>query len=337
MNLRKQLATNNNCYKAGKGLVVRGVMWHSTGANNNKLKRYVGPDDGVLGQNKNGNHWNQPLPDGRQVCVHAFIGLTDDGAVATYQTLPWEMRGWHGGSGKNGTVNTTHIGFEICEDGLVDKDYFDKIYNEACELTAMLCKQFNLDPMADGVVICHSEGYRRGVASNHGDVMHWFPRHGKTMDDARRDVAALMGSGTSAPPQPGVPATPGPTGYLVKIVRNDLNIRKGPGTNFPVVSTIVPGSYTIVGQSVGQGASMWGQLKSGAGWVSLDFIEGAAATIRKGDLVKVKYGAKSYSGQSISKFVYNGSHYVDDVNEDRVLLDKGGICTAFNIRDLTKV
>ena len=46
--------------------------------------------------------------------------------------------------------------------------------------------------MADGVVICHKEGYQRGVASNHSDVLHWFPKFGKTMDDFRGDVAQKM-------------------------------------------------------------------------------------------------------------------------------------------------
>ena len=63
-------------------------MVHSTGANNPWLKRYVGPDDGLLGKNQYNNHWNQPMD--REVCVHAFIGKLADGTVATYQTLPWD-------------------------------------------------------------------------------------------------------------------------------------------------------------------------------------------------------------------------------------------------------
>ena len=101
-----------------KTITVNGIMVHSTGANNPNLKRYVGPDDGLLGKNQYNNHWNQDTPDGRKVCVHAFIGKLADGSVATYQTLPWNMEGWHGGSGTKGRVNDTHIGFEICEDGL---------------------------------------------------------------------------------------------------------------------------------------------------------------------------------------------------------------------------
>lgn len=37
--------------------------------------------------------------------------------------------------------------------------------------------------------MCHAEGYQRGIASNHGDVLHWFPKYGKSMDDFRADVA----------------------------------------------------------------------------------------------------------------------------------------------------
>lgn len=188
MRLFKQLLTENNCYKSGKTIVPKGVMWHSTGANNPRLSRYVQPDDGILGVNPNNNAWNQPTPDGRQVCVHAFIGKDKNGDVATYQTLPWTMRGWHAG----GEANNGYIGFEICEDDLTSVDYFKAVYKEACELTAYLCEMFNLDPEADGVVICHSEGAQRGIASNHADVMHWFPKFGISMDTVRRDVAELV-------------------------------------------------------------------------------------------------------------------------------------------------
>lgn len=202
MNLHKLIFTKNACYKRNvekfderyttfQSRGPQGVMVHSTGANNPWLKRYVGPNDGKLGVNIFGNHWNCG---NLSVCVHAFIGKLKDGSVATYQTLPWNYRGWHCA----GDANNTHIGFEICEDGLKNATYFNKVYQEAVELTAMLCKEYNLDPMADGVVICHSEGYHRGIASNHGDVMHWFPKHGKSMDTFRKDVDATMRGVTNA-------------------------------------------------------------------------------------------------------------------------------------------
>lgn len=194
MKLIKNLLTKNDCYKAGKKITPKGVMVHSTGANNPTVKRYVQPNIEGIGVNQYNNDWNRG---GIQKCVHAFIGKLDNGTIATVQTLPWNYRGWHSGKGTKGSANDTHIGFEICEDGLTDKTYFMKVYTEAVELTAYLCKQYNLDPLKDGVVICHAEGHKRGVASNHGDVMHWFPKHGKSMDTFRKDVKAAIGKSST--------------------------------------------------------------------------------------------------------------------------------------------
>lgn len=210
MNLNKLIFTENACYKAGRKIKVKGIMVHSTGANNPWLKRYVGPDDGKLGKNQYNNHWNTYHPGGREVCVHGFIGKLADGSVATYQTLPWDHRGWHAG----GSANDTHIGFEICEDGLTDKTYFDKVYKEAVELCAYLCKQYGL---TEQNIICHSEGYKKGIASNHGDVMHWFPKHGKSMDTFRADVKVLLNGGTSEPSTKPDTGTTIKAGDLVKI------------------------------------------------------------------------------------------------------------------------
>ncbi|WP_418791773.1 N-acetylmuramoyl-L-alanine amidase [Phosphitispora sp. TUW77] len=192
MNLRKLILTNNACFKAGKTITPKGIMVHSTGANNPWLKRYIGPDDGFLGKNQYNNHWNQDKPGGRQVCVHAFIGKLVDGTIATYQTLPWNHRGWHAG----GKANDTHIGFEICEDGLSDSTYFGKVYREAVELCVHLCKLYGL---TEKNIICHSEGHKLGIASNHADVMHWFPKHGKSMDTFRTDVKSALNPINSSP------------------------------------------------------------------------------------------------------------------------------------------
>ena len=207
MNLQKLIFTENACYKAGRKITVKGIMVHSTGANNPWLKRYVGPDDGKLGKNQYNNHWNTYHPGGREVCVHGFIGKLADGSVATYQTLPWDHRGWHAG----GSANNTHIGFEICEDGLADATYFNKVYQEAIDLCVYLCKEYGL---TEKNIICHSEGYKQGVASNHGDVMHWFPKHGKSMDTFRAEVAAKLKANTTPTEKPTTPSTPAPTANI---------------------------------------------------------------------------------------------------------------------------
>ena len=132
MNLQRLFLVKNNCYIQNKNatpMTVKGLLLHSTGANNPTLRRYVGPDDGKLGNNPNNNHWNQPTPDGRSVCVHGFIGKLADGSIATYQTLPWDMEAWHGGKGSKGSVNDTHIGIEVCEDDLTNAVYFAQVWS----------------------------------------------------------------------------------------------------------------------------------------------------------------------------------------------------------------
>ena len=60
--------------------------------------------------------------------------------------------------------------------------------------------------------------------------------------------------------------------YFVRVTASTLNIRKGPGTNYGTNGAIKnKGVYTIVQESTGTGAKLWGKLKSGAGWISLDY------------------------------------------------------------------
>lgn len=63
--------------------------------------------------------------------------------------------------------------------------------------------------------------------------------------------------------------------YIVRITADDgVNIRKGAGTNYAITGAIPKGgAYTIVEEKTGTGASKWGKLKSGAGWIALDYTE----------------------------------------------------------------
>lgn len=331
MRLFKQILTKNECYTLGRKIKPLGIMWHSTGANNPNLKRYVQPDDGNLGYNSLGNHWNQPRPEGIQICCHAFIGKDKNGDVATYQCLPWDQRGWHAA----GKANDTHISFEICEDNLNDADYFNKIYKEACELTAYLCKMFNLDPLADGVVICHSEGHTRGIASNHADVMHWFKRHGKTMDDARKDTKALMERSVAAAPaddslyrvQCGAFSKEANAESFAKALQKD---------GFPTYIVAVSGLYKVqcgAFKDKANADNLLSTLKK-KGYAAYVTTNEVTTTIRVGDRVKIKVGASSYEGKKMHSYVYGREYIVDQVSGDRVLLDKRGLCTAFNAKDL---
>ena len=60
--------------------------------------------------------------------------------------------------------------------------------------------------------------------------------------------------------------------YRVKVTTPVLNVRKEPTTDSAVTTQIRDlGVYTIVGESTGKGASKWGKLKSGVGWIALDY------------------------------------------------------------------
>lgn len=200
------MQTQSTCYRGTRKMQIKGVLWHSTGANNPNLKRYIQPSDDdpnraellrLLGTNRNGNDWNHiEILAG----LNCWIGKLADGRVTTVQTMPWDYRPWGCGSGDNGSCNTGWVQFEICEDGLEDGSYFDKVYKEACEITAYLCKLYEIDPY--GVVqvnavrvptiLCHIDSFHLGMGSRHGDVMHWFPRFGKSMETVRSDVATLL-------------------------------------------------------------------------------------------------------------------------------------------------
>ena len=170
--------TKNKCYQAGAPLTPQGIMLHSIGTPQ--------PSAAVLAR-----YFDQYQPGGQSVCVHAFVQA--DGTV--YQTLPWEMRGWHCG----GAANGTHIGVEMTEPDVsmpyaAAAEQITGTYHAAVELFAQLCGVYGLDPLADGVIIGHAEGHRRGVASNHADPEYLWNAYGMgfTMDGFRRAVAEAM-------------------------------------------------------------------------------------------------------------------------------------------------
>ena len=168
----------NKCYQVAALLTPQGLMLHSIGTPQ--------PSAAALAR-----YFDQYQPGGQSVCVHAFVQA--DGTV--YQTLPWEMRGWHCG----GTANNTHIGIEMTEPsaGMTYAEAAEQItgtYRTAVALFARLCGTYGLDPLADGVILGHAEGHRRGVASNHADPEYLWNAYGMgyTMDGFRQDVYAEM-------------------------------------------------------------------------------------------------------------------------------------------------
>ena len=186
MKITKSMLTKNPCYKAGKTIKVKGLMLHSVGCSQPSAMAFV-------------KSWNTA---DAKVCVHGFIdGNTGD----VYQTLPWNRRGWHCG----GNANGTHIGIEMCEPDCIkytsgakftcsDTEkataIIKRTYKSAVELFAHLCNEYGLNPLAEGVILSHSEGYAKGLTSNHADPVHLWKglKLPYTMDGFRADVKAAM-------------------------------------------------------------------------------------------------------------------------------------------------
>ena len=201
MQLIKYYSVNNPCYKNNVNKAdnryttfqnrgPQGLMLHSVGC--------AQPSAEVFAK-----QWNKS---GIEVAVHAV--LQADGTV--YQCLPWNYRGWHAGS----TANNTHVGVEMTEPSQIKYTggstftVSDKAaalaqakgtYQTAVALFAQLCKEYSLDPLGDGVIISHHEGYLRGVTSDHGDPEHLWKGLGLsyTMDGFRKDVKAAMNGTTT--------------------------------------------------------------------------------------------------------------------------------------------
>jgi N-acetylmuramoyl-L-alanine amidase CwlA len=129
----------------------------------------------LIGKNTARNDFNHIS---RNAGLNAWIGKLADGTVATIQTMPWNYKPWGCGSGSKGSCNNGWMQFEICEDGLNNKEYFEAVYKEACELTAYYCKMYNLDPLGTvkyngvevPVILDHATSYKLKLGGNHGDV-----------------------------------------------------------------------------------------------------------------------------------------------------------------------
>ena len=107
------------------------------------------------------------------------------------------------------------------------------------------------EPVGDRVVIDRNERGTNAICS---------PVHAGNLILVRGAQTAPERTGSVSP-------------YLVKVTSDSLEIREGAGTNTKITGHITDcGVYTIVGEKAGAGASCWGRLKSGAGWIPLDGV-----------------------------------------------------------------
>jgi len=164
------------------------------------------------------------------------------------------------------------VTIEVASDSKHPYAITDKAMAALIELCADICRR-------NGIKAMLWKGDKKlvgKVVQQNMTVHRWFANKacpGDYIYERLGDIAAKVNAklGTAPATAPAAPVSTVP--YKVRITVTDLNIRKGPGTGNAKVGIIKPGVYTIVSEATGQGAALWGKLKSGAGWVALDFCK----------------------------------------------------------------
>lgn len=189
-------------------------------------------------------------------------GIGSDGRIALY--VDEANRSWCTSSGANDNRAVT---IEVANNGgAPDWPVSDKAMTALIDLCTDICRRNGIkqlvwrpDKKNPGNMTVHRWFANKACPGN-----YLYERHGYIAAEVNKRL------GVTHQPTPEPPTQSAP--YLVRVTADVLNIRKGPGTNHPIAGSIKNrGVYTIVAESAGAGASKWGKLKSGAGWISLDY------------------------------------------------------------------
>lgn len=167
------------------------------------------------------------------------------------------------------------VTIEVASDSKHPYAITDKAMAALIELCADICRRNGIKKL----LWSGDKNLVGNPAKQNLTVHRWFANKAcpgdyiyQRLGDIAAKVNAKLGATGAAPVQPSAPVSSVP--YKVRITATDLRIRKGPGTNTAIVqNAITPGVYTIVSEATGPGATLWGKLKSGKGWVSLDFCK----------------------------------------------------------------
>ena len=194
----------------------------------------------------------------RSAGAHYFV---DDSTV--YQSIPdlriaWAVGGnkWNdcattGGGTMHGIVtNSNSVSIEMCsKNGVITEATLANVVT----LCKSLMKKYNV-PVAN--VYRHFDVTGKPCPGWDG----WIDKTAVKWKDfkTRIGTAAVTSSAST---------TATSTTYRVKITADVLNVRAGAGTSYKINTTVKQGEvYTIVSEKNG-----WGELKSGAGWISLKY------------------------------------------------------------------
>lgn len=214
----------------------------------------------------------------RQCSANYVVGK--DGSIGL--SVDEKDRSW---CSSNGTNDNRAITIEVASDTTHPYAVTAKAYAALLDLVTDICKRNGIKKLVWSTNKNDRVNHRNGCNMTvHRDFAnkacpgeYLYSRHGEIAAEVNRRLqGASNGGGVVVTPPAAEKPTGGTTGatvtpYLVRVKITNLNIRKGPGTNYDATGYIQPGIYTIVAESTGKGAAKWGKLKSGAGWISLDY------------------------------------------------------------------
>ena len=214
----------------------------------------------------------------RQCSANYVVGK--DGSIGL--SVDEKDRSW---CSSNGTNDNRAITIEVASDTTHPYAVTAKAYAALLDLVTDICKRNGIKKLVWSTNKNDRVNHRNGCNMTvHRDFAnkacpgeYLYSRHGEIAAEVNRRLqGASNGGGVVVTPPAAEKPTGGTTGatvtpYLVRVKISNLNIRKGPDTNYGSTGFIKPGVYTIVAESTGTGATKWGKLKSGAGWISLDY------------------------------------------------------------------
>ena len=205
-------------------------------------------------------------------------GIDKDGRVGMY--VEEKNRSWCTSSNAN---NQRAVTIECASDTQAPYTMNEAVYETLIRLCADICRRNGKSKLLWFADKAKTLAYTPAPEEMLITVHRWFANkscpgdwlYSRLGDLAEKVTASLGRTEEDAAPAPSVepddPALP----FLVRVKTADLNIRTGPGTDYTRTGKYTgAGVFTVVEVRHGQGsAAGWGRLKSGAGWISLDYCE----------------------------------------------------------------
>lgn len=187
-------------------------------------------------------------------------GIGSDGRIAMY--VEEKDRSW---CSSNKSNDHRAITIEVANDGGAETGWHisDKAYNALIALLVDICKRNDIkkllwkaDKSLIGKVDKQNMTVHRWFAAKACPGDYLYNLHGQIA----KEVNEILGV---------IEKPKAEVAYKVKITASSLNVRRGPGTRYQIATTVKKNEvYTIVEEN-----GNWGKLKSGAGWISLNYTK----------------------------------------------------------------